>query len=298
MSEDDKPAFVVENGGSVAPDYAARAAQSDEVPMLVRGTDGRFTPKVDKPADVKGGDAEDAKPADSDGDGGDDASDDHGSLPEGVRKRIARSNRQRDDARRSGGEMQSRLDELSGIVKALQDKQAKGELQPGDFDTYTEFEKARDAAAKPEKAPEATPKVDPEFVQALGDLQEAVEAVDSKMWAKVKKADVQISQAMVIALADADDPTASLQALLDDPAEAERIAKMSPRRQAQAVWKIRPAATDAATPKPKRVTATDDPPEPVRSRGVVSKSLDKMDTDEFIRTRNEQEGQGRDRFGW
>ena len=285
-----EPEITVEDAGR--PQEQPQAEATEQPQERPRAADGKFAPR--EPAD--GADApQDAqeRPQGEQGEGDktkaepEEGSEEFGKLPEGVRKRIARANRQRDDERRRAAEWENKFTELQGLTDKLRSK-----LKPGDFDTMEEYEAARGTAPR---AADQQPAQRPEYVSALGDLREAVETEAPDLWERASKAEVNITQDMVIALSDHDAPAAALRSLVDNPAEAERISKLPAHKQFAAVLKLRAGAQPQKQP---RVTQTDDPPSPIPSRGIVDRPLEKMSTEEFIRARDEEERASGSRFGW
>jgi hypothetical protein len=266
-----------------------------------RGADGKFKPKAeDKLAE---------KPEAAESEAADDGDEDS-KLPVGVHRRIARVQKQRDAAREEKDAVSSRLDELRGIVEELSERIRPPE--PGDFRTVKEFE-AAEAAFKDKQAKlrqalgkEAPKPAAPEgFAEAMAEVQ-ALAKRDRALWTRLREdaekpqaEQVPISQHMVVAMAEADDPNAVLRALLDDPDKAAEIHALPPTKQLAAILKLERgiAKPAAAAPKPKpRHTQADDPPETQRAIGgsPVPTIHTARSQREFERIREEELKQRRD----
>ena len=238
-----------------------------------------------------------------------------GKLPEWMAKRLGRSKEQRDEARAEASAAiersrasEARYDEAIGTLRRLADR-----LDPARFESYDEYLgevkslKERLAGAEQAKAAAAAPEGPPsDFVEAMGDLRSTV---PDDLWARATSADVgHISQAMVIAMADAEDPEAALRGILalSDEERAE-VAELSRREMRRAIRdlsarpKLAEAARDAQgrfTPA-KKASAAPEPMQPVGNSGAGPLPLDHPNVSqaEFERRRNEEEGT-RQRFGW
>jgi hypothetical protein len=232
-----------------------------------------------------------------------------GKLPPQAMKRIARANRQRDEEKARAEEFDAKLKQAQSMIDALK---AKGKpLKAEDFASFDEFKKAKAEQDKP--LPEAkAPDRDAEVDEAMADLQEAADSIDEALWPKMrelgKDGKLYLSRAMLMELADSDDPAGGLKALIDAGEEtATAIEGMSERGRVKRLREIvKAAAEKAGKPKPDRDPGTgqfrkqSDAPAPINPIGngsSGSRALDKMSTSEYIDTRNEQE-KGRPRFGW
>jgi hypothetical protein len=229
-------------------------------------------------------------------------------LPDGVKKRVDRVERQRDAAKAEKDEFAAKLNEVRALAERITGLELPGE--PGDYKTHAEYVAAKSAyaaamteakgkiaAAKP-KPEEAKPA--DEFSEALGELKATVEGADAGLWKRALEATtVEISQSMIIALADHDDAPGALRFLLDNPEKAEEISKLSTARAMTAILALK--GKPAEKPKaetPKKVTSADDPPEPINTRSAGTPvDLGKASMAEFKEIRNKQDG-ARDRFGW
>lgn len=259
-----------------------------------RAPDGKFKAK-DAPDD-----ADETDPPEADGDPDEPEAKPGGKLEPGVVKRIARAKRQTERAAAERDEMGDSLDALRALIAEARETKALREPEPGDFATSAEFAKAHDRwtrvadaiGAQPAPRPSAA---DAEFGDAIAELREVVDASDKKLWQAVIDAGegLKISQPMVLALNDADDPAAALRMLKDNPAEAERIAGLSPARQMAAILAIKPPSKAAPG---KRVTQADDPPGGTVPRSAPVRDLNKMGFSEFEKSRSEDVGKSR--FGW
>lgn len=300
ITADDDDAGIVVEGGAPTGQPAEPGAQPGAAPAdtdAQRDEHGRFVAK-EKPAEGEEQLDADKQPEEGDEDAY------LRSLPPGVRKRVERANRK---AERIAGErdaMDASLQELRDLVSKGIELKAFREPQPGDFDTAKDFAEAKErwtkvrdmiGARKDEEKPAAPDPV----TEAVADLKAVVAAADPELWKEVTaNVDLQITQHMVLALNETEDPTTALRALRDDPKEALRISKLGPAKQMAAILALKPAA---ASPPPRgpRVTAADDPPNPVSTRSNMPPvDLEKADTGTFLRMRDEEEAGRTSRFGW
>lgn len=302
--------ITVEDSGAVRPGYDPRpdnadTEQSAKPTAADEGEGGDDAPEGDKPAASK----PEAKPEDDQ------------ELPIGIRRRLTREERRREDAERREQEISEKLAQATAMVEALkarkEGKAKPGDLDPNDYDSYEDYSKAvaaRKAGAPKTDAPAPEAKPDPEFVEALGDLREVVRAEDADLWAKAtavtedgKPAVDYISRAMVLELADAADPAALLRAVvaLSDDERAE-IAGMSARGVRRAMRDLAGKAPAAKPAAPQRDPSTgqfrkqSEAPEPINpvSGSPVETSLEKLSPTDYIVRRNAEEAAGRSPFGW
>lgn len=301
--------ITVEDSGAVRPGYDPRpdnadTEQSAKPTAADEGEGGDGAPEGDKPASKP-----EAKPEDDQ------------ELPIGIRRRLTREERRREDAERREQEISEKLAQATAMVEALrlrkEGKAKPGDLDPNDYDSYEDYSKAvaaRKAGTAKADASASEAKPDPEFVEALGDLSEVVRAEDADLWTKVtavtedgKPAVDHISRAMVLELADAADPAALLRAVvaLSDDERAE-IAGMSARGVRRAMRDLALKGSMAAKPAPQRDPSTgqfrkqSEAPEPINpvSGSPVETSLEKLSPTDFIARRNAEEAAGRSPFGW
>lgn len=268
------------------------------------------------------------KGEDGEDQGGDDRPEKGDDLPLGVKRRVARANRQRDDARRDADEAMEEIRRLTAKLserneaKAAPAKDEGDDLDPNDFPSHQAYLDAKagrearlSAGKKPEKdeAPEKTaaPKTMPGFTEALADLEEIVSAEDEGLWEQVSdpKTEIVVTQPMVVALADSDDPTEALRALLGDPERAADIARLSQRmirREIRSLASAKPKSKitiedEPPLPKGKAQSKAPPPPDPVKTgRAAAAGRPDpsKMTGEEYRAWRNDQEGKGRPHWQW
>lgn len=223
-------------------------------------------------------------------------------LPIGIKKRVARAQRQRDDAKRERDEFAEKAEQLQAIIDKLK-KRKPAELDPNDFETFEAYEEAKKEAEEPVEV-EEQPR-DVEFVEARGDLMEAVQAADPDLWAEATAMDgdkpkVQgITREIVIALADADDPTAALRALVAmDPAARAELSHLSPRAVRREIKGLAaPKRDDKGRFQAKKQSAAEPPITPESGGAPRERPLSEVGFEEFERRRNEAE-RVNTRHGW
>lgn len=291
-----EPSITITDQSNGTPAWETQAAEAAAEAKAApeRGENGQFKAK-EKP-EAEADESEGNQLAEGDGEGK--------RLPVGIEKRVQRATRQRDTAKAERDEFATKLEELTGIAEKLLGKGVRAP-EPGDYKTHPEYLEAKRehdeavtaarekiAAAKDKPAAAGEP-----WQAALAEVKAEVEAANADLWKRtLASPDVEISQSMILALADHDDTPGALAWLLDNPAEADRISKLTTARQMAAVLGIKAKAEPA--PAPKKVTAADDPPSLVNTRGGgPSVTLDKMSMADFKAARNAEEKAG-DRFGW
>lgn len=219
-------------------------------------------------------------------------------------------------ADRRSGRLQKRIDKLTKRASEAERRAAELEQQlagkgkpseepdPSDYDDYGKY--LDDLAAwkekpkgdpKPKDAPKDEPKpsISEEFAEALEEVQEAF-AEASKKYDNfdelIKAPDLRISEDMVIAMADTENPADIAHYLATNKAEAARIAELPPRTQAKEIGKLE-AKLSAEPPKPtKKITNAPAPIEPVGGSDASTKDIHEMSFSEYEKKRNEQERNG------
>lgn len=278
-------------------------AKPDEQAEFQRLVDGNIPPEPKEPPKAE------EKPA--------------AEMPDWAAERVARAKRQRDEARGEKEWLGTKLEEFRDVVAKLTQK-----LDPNSFPTHDAYEAAkREVHKKAEDllAPDAKP--DPQAAavdQATKDLAFEVRRTDPELWSQVVAVDDKgqpkvrgITQAMVIAIADADDSAGKLRALLAMPEEDRLdLADLSERMQRKEIARLAPvaksgkAAPEAPTAQPpgqagrdpatgqftKRVSDAPPPINPVSGASTGEVPLDRASFADFERRRNESKQA--ERFGW
>ena len=220
-----------------------------------------------------------------------------------TQKRIDKLTKRAAEAERRARDAEAKLAEKDD-GKKKPDAQAK-EPNAADYEDYNEYlpdlaafnESQDDDGKKAEPAPkksdeEAKPDDNPEFRDALEDVTDAFEeaAKDYDDFDDVVRSDdLQITEDMVIALAETDDPAGIAYHLGKHTDEAARIAALTPRQQLREIAKLEVKLADKKPAPSKKTTAAPEPVEPVRGAGDPKKDLQDMDFKEYEKTRNEQE---------
>lgn len=264
------------------PEPAAKAPDRDE-----RGRFKAQEPEEDEPPEPDAA-------ADDDHDDDDDGQ--HGDLPPGLKARLRRANRQRDEAAEAQTAAERRAQEAEAKAAAAQQRAenlAKAmELDPDDFEDYDAYQTAYQelveppAAAKAEEAKPEGPKSEAapagEITQQqagvmAAEIRDALEAGgNADLWARATDANsgLSLSLPMVAGIADEIDPAPVIQHLLDNPAVGQRIQLMgSADRQRRAIERLsadlaagRVRSRPAPTPPPQRQSRAPEPIEPVRGQ--------------------------------
>ena len=185
-------------------------------------------------------------------------------------------------------------------------KSQSSKPKPEDFDTHKEFETALEkwTEKKPKPSSEAKkPAANSDFVEALAEVSDsfedgrkAHEDFDELVLAK----DTRITEPMIIAMADADDPSEIAYYLGKHKSETARIAELSPLRQAKEIAKIelkltaqdkdkdktpeKENKTEAKAPG-KKVSQAPAPLNPLSGNDASEKKLEDMDFAEFEQER-------------
>lgn len=241
-----------------------------------------------------------------------------------AKDRVDRAKRQRDEAREQASYLGGSLDELRGIVDDLTSK-----LDPDQYPTHEAYLAAKKeilARAKTvrEKAAAPVPKASA-LEQATKDLAFEVSRADPELWDDVLAGEevdgrwvpkyTGVTEAMVIAIADADDSAGKLRALLAMPEDDRlELAGLSDRMQRKEIARLAPLAAKGKKAEPKvedakpapardpetgqfrKASAAPPPIDPLSGNGVAEKRLDKMTQAEFEAHRAAQ--RPTDRFGW
>lgn len=213
-----------------------------------------------------------------------------------FQKRIDRLTKRAADAERRAEEAERKASEG--------DKSKNDEPDPSDFDDYDDYLEAKAKHDKPEKkdAPKDQPKEDKpsqEFVDAFEDVQDSFDEWRSKhsdFDDVIGADDVSITEDMVIAMSEADDPGAIAYHLGKNKNEASRIAKLSPIRQGREIGKLE-AKLSAEPVKPtKKTTQAPAPIDPVGGKSEPKTNVGDLAYDEYEATMNAKENKGKKGF--
>ena len=234
---------------------------------------------------------------------------DGGDLPEWIKRRVAKAKRQRDEERARADEFAAKLAEAQDLVDKLKAKTKK--LDPADFESFDAYKAAKAEQEKPVEEAKAAP-ASREVDVAWLDIREEVEGTDGDLWDKAMEraqdGKFLISPPMVMWAAQHEDPALVFRALFDagedaasEFAEATSDAAQI-RRLKQIVRDYRKAEEKPAPPRDpvtgqfRKQSEAPEPISPVSGGASGSRPMEKMSTDEFIRTRNAE--QAGSRFSW
>lgn len=230
-----------------------------------------------------------------------------------FQKRIDRLTKRASEAERRAEEAERKLQELTKGDKgdSKGDPNPDEEPDPNDFDDYNEYLDALSdwkAGAKSDKRNDANddkkgkgkddkkkePEPDPDFEEALADVQAAFDDTRSKhkdFDDVVGAKDLAITSDMVKAMADSEDPGEIAYYLGKHKQEARRIAGLSAFQQAKEIGKLEAKLAAQPNKQPsKKATGAPDPIEPVGGNANSSqKDVRDMSFDEYEQARNAQE---------
>ena len=228
-----------------------------------------------------------------------------------FQKRIDRLTKRASEAERRAQEAERKLQEYNkgGKGEPKDETPVGEEPDPNDFDDYNEYldalsdwkagdksDKRNDDKKGDDKKgdKDKQPDVDPDFEEALTDVQEAFEETRSKhkdFDDVVGAKDLAITSDMVKAMADSDDPGEIAYYLGKHKEDARRIAGLSSFQQAKEIGKLEARLSAQPNKQPsKKVTNAPDPIEPVGGNASSKKKdVRDMSFDEYEQTRNAQE---------
>lgn len=271
--------------------------QQEEERFTVTMSDGP-QPEPEPQPEPKQERAEDGKfKAKDEGKSDDDA--DGRSLPTGVKKRIARANRQRDEALAEKERLAAEVERLRA-EKAAPDTSKP--LNPDDYDSHEDYEAAVLARAEAKKS--AQPKEEPaekldeadaaflaasraDFHKAQADVREAVDAYDPDLWDRIATADVRISASLVVSLSETEKAAELLEAITADPEMGKKLSGMTPFQQARELAKMEAGLGKAPE---RKTTNAPEPFDAVKTGGrPAPRDLANLSQREYEERRNAEE---------
>jgi len=246
------------------------------------------------------------------GDAGDkDHRDDEAKPTSRVQKRIDRLTKEKYELKRE-------LEELKAGKRADSSKPADDDAEPNleDYDTYDEYQaavdkhnastKGDDAAAKKDNA--ATKHDDNEQLRdAINEIQDGYDEARAKYSDfddTVMQNDLAISPAMIMVIAETEDPTEVIYHLGKHKDDAKRIASLTPTKIAIEIGKIERdlKSSGSKTQKAKtdkKPTSAPEPISPVSGSSAVKRKLsDARSQQEYAEIRAEQAKQETRGAGW
>lgn len=211
---------------------------------------------------------------------------------QGVQKRIDELTREKHEALRLAQTLAERL-QAAGQGEAKLQAAHSGAPDPSQFSTYedyidalTDFKLEQRETARTQQYRQA------QAQRAQAEMQERAQAQLNKgaekyadFYEVVTDPSLPITGTMAAAMAEAENGADVAYFLGTNPKEAQRIASLSPTRQAIEIGKIE--AKLSAQPEP---VATKAPPpiKPLSGAGKVETDPDKMTTEEWVKWRNKQ----------
>lgn len=284
------------------PQVQAQAQEADDTAQFEVVTD-------DMPVQAISDDAESKEPAKGD----DSTATDKAEKPNRVQKRIDKVVKQREDARRKAEALERKIAELEGN-KTLETQRDSSEAEApseDDYDTYSEYLDAVDefeskqetqskseekAESKSEENAQDAPELTDSEKTALAIFKEKIESAENlpkDFQEKIRSQDLNITGAMLEALALCDKPDKIAYHLATNPEIANEIASGSYAEQISAITALN---LTTAKPKPVKLPQTDDPINPVGANyAAPQRDLSKMSFAEYEQNMNKSE-QGRS--GW
>ena len=182
-----------------------------------------------------------------------------------------------------------RIAELEAQIGAKNETKTDAEIDPADYDDFEDYEKAVEASKKPKKeVKEKQKELSPDYVKAMEDLQTKFDDGADKFEdfdEKTQNQDLKITEHMVIAFNEIDNPVDAVYYYASNPEDAEKISKMTPAKQMLSVVK---KAEMLAKKPTKKTTNAPDPIETVGNEGEFSKDVNQMSFKEFEAKRNSE----------
>jgi hypothetical protein len=199
-------------------------------------------------------------------------------------KKKSRSQRRIESLSGERNKALDRISELEAELNAKNSKVAHDDIDPADFDTYEEYEKA--TKHKEIETPKTTPQVNPDFKQAYTELQgkfddEADRYPDFDD--KVQNPDLRITDTMVMAFNELDNAVDTVYYFANNPKEAKEVAEMTPAK--QSVYVVKKALELSKAPK-KRLTKAPEPFDTVVGDGDYQKPDSELSFAEFEKKQN------------
>ncbi|WP_333609518.1 hypothetical protein [Arsukibacterium sp.] len=221
-----------------------------------------------------------------------------------LQKRIDRLTKRAAEAERLATEERTKREALEQKLSGGKQQDATDEPDAADFDSYSDYldalakynsdnegkqdDKAKEADKADTKS-EQKEQTDDEFAEALEDVQASF--ADSKAkWADfdevVTAPDLAITNDMVKALAETDDPAAVAYYLGKNKEEAKRIAGLKPLGIARELGRIE---TKLAAAPIKRASSAPDPITPVSGSDGIEPELSDMSFSEYEQAMNKKQ---------
>lgn len=243
---------------------------------------------------------------------GDDATaeQDQGKKHGGVQKRIDKVVREREEAKRRAEAAEKKLKELEGKTKEETKPTAK-KPREHDFDTYDEFldalddfengsaednnegnkAESKDKSKDESKGEAEEPEISDQAKTAIAVLKEKVDSAEKPDdFNDVAYAeDLSITQDMVEALSECDNPDRVLYHLGKNKELATEIAGKSKMQQFKEVLRLDMTVKASKPPKPTKTTAAPDPISPVHGSDAQEKDISEMTQAEYEAWANKQE---------
>jgi len=189
------------------------------------------------------------------------------------------------DAKKSDGE----IDPADFETFAEYEKAVDAKIDPADFETFAEYEQAVDAKDSPKKETKQ-PQPNKEYVQAMEELQVKFDGAADKyddFDDKIQNPDLKITQHMVMAFNELENSTELAYYYASNTKEAEKVSKMSSAKQIISV--VNKSMLLKKKPMQKTTNAPE-PIEPVGSGEEYQKPINEMNFKEFEKTQNSKVG--------
>jgi len=199
-------------------------------------------------------------------------------------KKPKRKNRSQKRIETLSADKNKALDRVAELEAELGKKSSpKKEIDPADYETYEEYEKALESPKEKKEA-----KVDPNYASAMESLQvkfdEEAEKYDD-FDDKINNEDLKITKYMVMAFNELENSTDLAYYYASNPKEAEKVSKQTPTQQSISVVK---RSAELQRKPMKKTTTAPEPIEPVGSEAEISKPLNELSFKEFESKRNKE----------
>jgi hypothetical protein len=236
-------------------------------------------------------------------------------LPKGVQRRIDTLTKRSKTAEQENRSLRERLEALetkAGVKPAEKSGEPapKADLEPlkKDFKDPDEWVKAHGKWAAREVAREAAVKAEQDaadsYTQEVFDAHlartQGFRAEHPDFDEKVDASTTVFSESLAIAIVEAENGPAVTYYLAEHPEELEKISKLSKAKQMMEIGRLSASLSPSTESKDRTTTTqtrprTPTPITPVRSTKTASSAtnLSEMDTDTFIKRRDEQEREAR-----
>jgi len=262
------------------PEEQTKVEETDN--FLVATTDA---PVVDEPKDETPEPEAVATADEDDAESKDEPNAEEGSKETKQKPKKNRTQRRIETLSAERNQANEKVAELEAKLAAKSANKTDGEIDPADFETFEEYEKAVEAKDSPKKETKQ-PQPNKEYVKAMEELQVKFDDGADKyddFDEKIQNPDLKITQHMVMAFNELENSTELAYYYASNTKEAEKISKMSSAKQIISV------VNKSMLLKKKPIQKTTNAPEPIEPVGSgeeYQKPINEMSFKEFEKTQN------------